>query len=55
MKFKNIKIAALAFTLSVVTFSCSRDFTETVFNQDEIAGDWKTTDRDAFICIGCLC
>lgn len=45
MKFKNIKIAALAFTLSVVTFSCSRDFTETVFNQDEIAGDWKTTDR----------
>ena len=45
MKFKNIKIAALAFTLSVVTFSCSRDFTETVFNQDEIAGDWKTTNQ----------
>ena len=43
MKFKNIKIAALAITLSVVTFSCSRDFTETVFNQDEIAGDWKST------------
>ncbi|OPC01244.1 glycan metabolism protein [Elizabethkingia ursingii] len=45
MKFSNIKIAALAVTLATVSFSCSSDFTETVFNQDEIAGDWKTPDQ----------
>lgn len=45
MKLNKIKIAVLAFTLTLVTVSCSSDFTETVFNQDELAGDWKTVDQ----------
>lgn len=45
MKLNKIKIVVLAITLALVTASCSNDFTETVFNQDEIAGDWKSVDQ----------
>ncbi|AQX08582.1 RagB/SusD family nutrient uptake outer membrane protein [Elizabethkingia ursingii] len=42
MKYLNIKTGVLALSLALTSISCSRDFTETVFNESEIASSWKS-------------
>ncbi|QCX53446.1 RagB/SusD family nutrient uptake outer membrane protein [Elizabethkingia sp. JS20170427COW] len=54
MKYRNIKIGALALSLAMVSVSCSRDFTETVFNESEIASSWKSVDQMHSFVLGAL-
>ncbi|AJW64363.1 SusD family protein [Elizabethkingia miricola] len=54
MKYLNIKTGVLALSLALTSVSCSRDFTETVFNESEIASSWKSADQMHSFVLGAL-
>lgn len=54
MKFRNIKTGVLALSIAVTSVSCSRDFTETVFNESEIASSWKSVGQMHSFVLGAL-
>lgn len=54
MKYLNIKTGVLALSLALTSVSCSRDFTETVFNESEIASSWKSVGQMHSFVLGAL-
>lgn len=54
MKYLNIKTGVLALSLALTSVSCSRDFTETIFNESEVAASWKSVEQMHSFVLGSL-